>query len=654
MKFIHYIAKGIMIYNSVSWKVVRGVAVLAVFAMFLIMYTSSQGESAIMDELAHIPAGYSYVQYGDMRINPEHPPILKDIAAAPLLFLDLNFPLDSKAWTSDVNGQWDLGKHFLYEVGNDADRIVFWTRIGPMLLTALFGFLLFRLGSEFFGKRVALLATILFAFSPALLAHGKYVTTDVAAAFGFFIGIAYFLKYLREPSRRNLVIAGLAFGIAEGLKFSLILLIPFFIGIALIWVWTHERNFPWRHMFAEAGRMIGRVCMIFAIGYIGIIWPLYQIHVWNYPAAPADQAHRSEIIASQQSLCRDLDIEKIGVSQYRDSVCNLKTFRPRVVAETVIWMSDKPVLRPFAQYALGVLMVGQRTVGGNTTYFLGEVARDAWKSYFPVVYLLKEPLAMHFLTLIALVLALGGLRKGIRAEGFARIKERCAAFLRRYFVEVTMVLFIAFYWATSITANLNIGVRHIIPTFPFMFLVVSRVIIGHLRERPQVAFDLSPNTLKSLTRFYTKKAVKYTVLVALVGWYIVSVIMQYPHFITYFNELAGGPQNGYKYVADSNVDWGQDMKRLAQFVDDNNIDKIHLMYFGGGSPDYYLKDKYVPWWSSRGPEAGWFAISATFLDEAFGTPVGRYTRTPEDSYLWLVDKTPVTVIGHSIFIYKLD
>ncbi|MCR4323030.1 MAG: hypothetical protein NUV61_02995, partial [Candidatus Azambacteria bacterium] len=98
MKFINYIAQGAAMYKAFSWKIARATALLLLFGMFMLMYVTGPQEAAVMDEIAHIPAGYSYVQYQDMRINPEHPPLLKDISGLPLLFLDLNFPETSAAW----------------------------------------------------------------------------------------------------------------------------------------------------------------------------------------------------------------------------------------------------------------------------------------------------------------------------------------------------------------------------------------------------------------------------------------------------------------------------------------------------------------------------------------------------------------------------
>lgn len=91
------------------------IVALITVASFNLMFKSSLGELAVMDELAHIPAGYSYVRYLDYRLNPEHPPLVKALAALPLLFQNLNFPTDKSAWQNDVNGQWEVGAQFLYE-----------------------------------------------------------------------------------------------------------------------------------------------------------------------------------------------------------------------------------------------------------------------------------------------------------------------------------------------------------------------------------------------------------------------------------------------------------------------------------------------------------------------------------------------------------
>ena len=563
--------------------------------VFLVAIFSMKDDSATMDEVAHLPAGYSYLTQKDMRLNREHPPLIKDLAAIPLLFIKgINFPSEIKDWKDDINGQWGFGFNFLYNSGNPADKMIFWGRLPMILILILLGFYIFKWAKELFGNKVALLSLFLFSFSPTFLAHGRLVTTDVGAATGIFIATYYFVKALKSSTKQNVILAGVALGLAELCKFSVILLVPFFVTLAFIW---------WLIKAASWQRVLKVSLLVFLIGYI-LIWPIYQYHVWNYPPE----------------------------RQVRDTEFLLSSFGSRPLANFVTWAADKPILRPYAQYALGLLMVLQRGAGGNTTYFLGEVSAAGWKNYFPVVYLIKEPLAFHILTLIALLYAAFLIKKPFWQETRLRI----SGWIKNHFPEFAMLTFIAIYWLTSLTSNLNIGVRHLLPAFPFTFVLASAGIIN-LLKKPALRL-------------------KYLILGVLILWQAVSVISIYPHFLAYFNKLAGGPNNGCIYTVNSNLDWGQDLKRLKKWVEENEIDKIYVDYFGGGDAKYYLKTNYAPWWGQKEPKefpkGNYLAVSATFLQGGRGIPVSGFNQ-PAGFYRWLDEYTPVEKIGYSIFIYYI-
>jgi predicted membrane-bound dolichyl-phosphate-mannose-protein mannosyltransferase len=217
-------------------------ALIILVFMGVLMLTSIREDSITTDEAPHITSGYSYLKLQDFRLNPEHPPLIKDLAAIPLLFLNLNFPKDHPAWTSMVNAQWDLAPQFLYRSGNDPDKIIFWGRILPILITLLFGWFVFKWARELYGAKWALFALTLFAFSPTILAHGRLVTTDVPAAAAFFVSIYYFIKLLKNPSKKNLIIAGVVFAIAQLTKFSLVLLIGFLPALTFLWISIHRSD----------------------------------------------------------------------------------------------------------------------------------------------------------------------------------------------------------------------------------------------------------------------------------------------------------------------------------------------------------------------------------------------------------------------------
>src|SRR3989338_5094410 len=125
---------------------------LILLVSLAVMVAVSIQEAGTQDELAHIPAGYSYVRFLDYRLNPEHPPLIKALSALPLLFERLNFPTQSSAWQKDRNGQWEMGAKFLYESGNDADRIIQSSRIAPLLLPLLLAFFIYIWSRELMGR----------------------------------------------------------------------------------------------------------------------------------------------------------------------------------------------------------------------------------------------------------------------------------------------------------------------------------------------------------------------------------------------------------------------------------------------------------------------------------------------------------------------
>ncbi|MBL7154988.1 MAG: glycosyltransferase family 39 protein [Candidatus Portnoybacteria bacterium] len=591
--------------------------------MFFLASLSMQDDSATMDELAHIPAGYSYISQKDMRINPEHPPLLKDLAGLSVWFgskltaSPINFPSQAKSWQEGVNDQWDFGNVFLYQSNNNADQIIFWARLPMLLIMLLLGFYIFRWARELYGNRAGLLALFLYSLSPTFLAHSRYVTTDVGATAAFFIATYYLVKWLRQSSKKNLIKAGLVFGLAMLTKFSLVLLIPYFIFLAIVWGILQKCFF--KTIFALA-----------LIGIIGmaLIWPVYLFHTWDYP------------------------LER----QLADTQFHFRDFAVKQMSDPVIWMADKPLLRPYGQFFLGFLMVLRRATGGNTTYFLGEVSNMGWHYYFPIVFLIKVPLAFLILILITLFLTIQKIVKVNSEQQTANNKKiklfivRCSLFIKNYFTEFALLSFLALYWATSITSNLNIGVRHVLPTFPILYLLISGQITKWLTIK-----DIG-RTIKTTVFICLKTYFKYLILIILLFWYAFGTIKVYPNFLAYFNEAVGGASNGYKYVTDSNLDWGQDLKRLTQFVEENKINKIYVNYFGGGSAKYYLGEKFQDWWGDRNPADlppnSWLAVSATLLQGGRAWPASGFNEKT-DYYNWLNHYEPVTTIGHSIFVYRI-
>ncbi len=609
-------------------------------ASFGLMFYSSSQESAIMDELAHIPAGYGYVKYLDYRLNPEHPPLVKAIAALPLLFEKLNFPTDKSPWQNEVNGQWQVGAQFLYESGNNADQIVQTSRFGPMLLTLILILFIFVWSKELIGRWWALLPTFLFAMSPTVLTHGHYVTTDLGAALGIFISIYYFVKFLINSNKQNLIWAGLAFGIAQLMKFSAVLLIPFLGVLAIIFSLFVLRE----KRFISLIKYIFATGIIFIIGYI-LVYGVYFAFTVNYPIEK--QTSDTEFILGSFAGGPNGGLQ------------NCKGMR--CLADLNIAMTKNKILRPLGEYMLGVLMVFQRSSGGNTSYFLGEVSAAGWWYYFPVVFALKEQIASLILIALALFLSLWRIIKSftLQASSFKRFSD----YLATHFPEFSMMLFVVFYWAYSIKSPLNIGVRHILPTLPFIYILTASGIKRWLNNGSSNRREGFESKIRNFKNDFLKISVKEVFVGIIIVWYFAETLLVAPNFISYFNEFGGGTKNGYQYVTDSNYDWGQDLTKLKDWADKNLPAgrQVAVEYFGGGSPAYYLGDRFESWQSSKGNPADvdihWLAVSINNLQGALGKLAPGQNRNPEDEYQWLQKirnpYQPDYKAGTSIFIYKI-
>ena len=563
----------------------------------IISISSFWNDSPIVDEIPHIGAGYSYVVQHSYQFNPEHPPLAKDLAGLGLLALNLNQSAFSQKysanWPTDVNGQWNFGRALIFQTGNDAVTLVRVAKIPGMIFFIISAWIVFIWTRKLFGDKAGLLAVFLFSFTPTVIAHSRLVTTDVALLFGVMISLYFLERYLENQNTKNFWIASVAIGFGQLTKFSAFLLIPLIIFLAMVWAYANHKK------LSGIIHIAWKTALMVVVGFAFVVGPIYQLHLLNYS----------------------------GDKQKEDATVILSSYGNRAFADPVIWASDKPVIRPFAQYGLGVLMIFQRNMGGNQTYFLGNMYNKAVKSYFPIVYTLKEPIPFLILFVMAVV--------GFFVYAHSR-ERHLKEWLRNHFAETAIFSWALLYWATSINSNLNIGIRHLIPVYGGTAILVAgqlSVLYKHVKQkRAYIAF-----------------------VGVMCAWLLAETLMIFPYYLTYFNQLAGGPAGGHRYVVDSNLDWGQDLKRLADWVNVNNIQKISLDYFGWADQTYYLGNKLI--WIRNGqyknvvdflrdnPSGGYLAVSATYYQQSI---------VSDKNYLWLTKHQPLTVIGNSIFVWHIE
>jgi 4-amino-4-deoxy-L-arabinose transferase-like glycosyltransferase len=253
---------------------------------------------------------------------------------------------------------------------------------------------------------------------------------------------------------------------------------------------------------------------------------------------------------------------------------------------------------------------------GRLAFFLGEYSYLGWWSYYPIAFLVKTPIGSLMLIAASLLCYRVG----------TPLQRREAIF----FLVPVAVVFLA-----MTQARVNIGLRHVLPVYPFLFVLASRLATVEFRGR-------------WLAPFVTAVPLLFTAI---------SSLRIAPHQLAYFNEFVGGPREGYRYLADSNLDWGQDLKNLKTYIDRQRLPVIYLSYFGTAPPSYYgIRYQYVPGaWPLEWPPPDdtvpsaaprkILAISANNLQDVFNSygPLFR----------WLRLREPVAKIGYSIFVYDL-
>jgi len=174
------------------------------------------------------------------------------------------------------------------------------------------------------------------------------------------------------------------------------------------------------------------------------------------------------------------------------------------------------------------------------------------------------------------------------------------------------------------TSRINIGVRHILPVYPFLY-VMAAALLAHGRWR-----------------------FSRPLLAALVVLQAAECASIYPHYLAFFNVLSGGPGSGPRYLVDSNIDWGQDLHKLSRWLRDRGANRVYLSYFGRDQVDHEGLDALaIPSTADTpGRQAvdGYVAASVTYL-------VGVYS--PPQQLAWLRDRPPVAKVGYSIYVWDM-
>lgn len=545
---------------------------------------SIRQQSLSWDEGDHIFAGYMSWKKVDFGINPEHPPLVKALAAIPLLPMHLKVP-DPKGLASFKDEAYFGGRDFIFGNGGEAeaDRIIFRARMAAATLSLLLGLLVYLAAREMFGDGAALFALALVVFEPNLIAHGAYVTTDMGISCFIFASIYAFYRHVKAPSVSRLIVLGLVSGLALASKHSGVLLLPF--GLALM---ITEILWPSPETRTNKRKLALRLTGAFLAASTIAIVVLWAFYGFRYAARPGGMP----LSPSLAEYARGLK----GVEPH----AYLALARLHILPES---------------YLYGLVDV--RLISDSfSTYIFGKVyARGVW-FYFPAAFLIKSTAAFMGLLLLA---------------GFAIVTRKLRARREIFFLTIPPVLYLLIATGTG----LNIGARHILPMYPFLAVLIGGAALALAHRDRRWAY----------------------VVGLLLAWHAVSSARAYPNYLAYSNEFWGGPANTYKYLTDSNTDWGQQLKAVKKYLDNRGVKDCWFAYFV--EPSIHFNAYGIPCKPLPTADSGWTdyqidtpqTITGTLLISAATLTGYEWGSNVLNPYREFQKLKPVAFIQDGVFVY---
>ncbi len=557
---------------------VAAVALLVLMAAW--MAKPIREESATMDEGLFLAAGYSYCHGFGFAFESEQPPLAKMISAVPLLFMHVMVPPDAQ-------------RLLTRQVGLASTRA--WSGVGQPVDE------LFPAGRDnwyFWSYWEADVLGQMFLYSGAndadkLLAAGRWMQVVLT----ILTGVVIFL-WLRRLVDASAGVFGVALWALNPLALAYGHLVLTDMGVTLmillsVWAWGRFCAAPTGRGALVLGLAAGGalamkftavilVPIFFVTGAVQVFTRRQNREFWK----------RLPIAAGMVFV-----VILLVYAPCWKPAPPLEAKQAAMIGVPWWFQALRPVLIP-PDFFKGLALQARHAAFGHEAFLCGQWRQTGWWYYFPVVLAWKVPIPLLVLTL----------------TGLALWAARC----RRFSLdEATPWVAALVYLAVAMAGTINIGVRHLLPIFPL----------------------LAVGTASQFARLSRPLRIAAWILCA---WLAAATMRAHPHFIEYFNELAGGSANGYTRLIDSNLDWGQDVKRLKEFLRGRGMDHIYLHYFGPPRAiDYYrIPCTRVTSEQAHDMREGILVVSATAL------------MRPE--WNWLrASHEPVARVGYTLFVYRL-
>jgi hypothetical protein len=529
------------------------------------------------DEVVSIPAGYYHLVVRNFQISMQHPPLTKMWAALPMLFIQPNeIPITVQPGEDSLERTLRAQGEFWNANSEHFAAISFWTRVPMIALTLAMGVLIFIYTRQLFGARAATLAVFLFSLEPNVLAHGRTVLNDVPAAMAYLLFCFALHAYLKSPDWWRAVGLGAVSGLAVVTKFSMIVVAPVLVVVLIASIlWAPRRG---QRRLSVIGR--SSLTAVTALLLINAVYYFKGEPVENleFPwlASTFSAAHLNSVMFGVRALANIV---------------------PSYMLAGIDWTLAKN------KY-------------GNPASLMGAYSDTGWWYYFPTAFALKTTIPFLLTSVAALLWALWRLTQ------------------KRERIFLALLVPFGVYLLISLTSHINMGIRHFLPAFPFLFILGGAFLDWLLRQRR------------------LRHAV-LIIVVLLAGWTVFEAVRAYPNHMSYMNELTGSHPRWY-YLSDSNIEWGDDVPELANYLRVRGETKVRAALLGGWAtlPRYgvgYVSLLVPP--GTQLPETRYVAIGASFLNGSSVT-INRPGQKREDFFDEYRNRVPEAVFGNSIYLYR--
>ena len=589
---------------------------LLLIAFAALSWTAVRGKNATFDEPNDSMEGWIATCRGDYRISPADPPLAYYWAAIPQSKHALRADFDSPHWKEaahEIYHEHAFSTDTLYRTpGNDADAFIARSRAMMLLLGIALGLLICLWAWRIGGAPAAMAATALFCFDPNLLAHSPLVKNDVAVALVFVAMVAVTWTIGRKATPARVALLGLLCGAALGVKFNGLVLGP---AIAAALIARALLPIPWpvlgRNVATQSRRLAyaAGICIVCLLISYPAVWACYR---FRFGSSPDPSVHLESEWVADRYVALDRSLTHEGGSA---------AARKPVSIQLVLFIERHHLLPEPWTNGFIRNMEGTRA---RDEFLLGQFSKTGWWYYFPLAVLFKTPIA----TLAAMGIA-----------GWLLLRRFPGTSAAGLWTAACLLIPALVYAAAAVSGNLNLGIRHLLPIYPFAFLAIGVAFAGWLKRARRAAV---------------------WVATALAAGLAVESLLAFPNYIPFFNVACGGSRGGLSLLSDSNIDWGQDLNELLAWQRVNPDRPLYISYFGTADPNYYgLRYTNLPGSMAPAPKAGdrtgkplapnaiW-AISATNLQGTYLPPETRRMYAP------FLATSPIEVLGGSIYLYDLS